>query len=642
MKGLGVVFMLITVLLMNVQTSLIEVYVYGSSLPPIDMGAYHNYEELTEELMRLNRTYSSILRVRSIGRSWENRTIWLIHITNFEVDRLKPSILIDGAHHGNEAICLEVCLFYAKYLVEGYFMGEVEGFPSYGYSIRRLVDERNIYIIPLVNPDGHARCPTAEYYADARKNARGVDLNRNYDFYWEEGDGNPHSPVYHGPAPFSELEAKAVRDFVLSHNINIYLSYHSGIEFMLIPWTYSQMPTIEHPLYIKLAEEASIMAGFTPFGLWRLYPAAGSSMDWVYHAKKALSFTVEVYVRRGARSWWEYFNPPGHRITEVAMKYLPLNLYLTDMAGWAPISFSYEVIGEAKLGSQVVLKVAMVNNGLIDISDLRIYVKAPKTLALTSSNLTLAPQIKAGGSLKLTWSFEVKHETLHSIAIAIEAKHLHQRFFEAQIHPPSKLHTLTIHVSGGFGRWRTSSILSLISLPSLETYRQSFVGFYRALKIAKVPEGDYVVVLTNMYNQRIGFKTIKVREGETSITLEASAFDLTVEVNDLKGEPVKNVEVLLCYENDTVVGRAHGPKTDWISLLKGVYKVKILINEEVVKEERVLLNKDQRLVVRVAIREAKVGEKTLIMITMALAVTVAFIAAMKIAEKKRQVKGKEP
>ncbi len=131
----------------------------------------------------------------------------------------------------------------------------------------------------------------------------GVDLNRNYDAHWELGEGRVDQSTYHGPSVWSEFESRAVRDWVLNHpNILAAASLHSGADVILHPWAWSRdEPLSDGQVYEHLARKGSQLTeccGFLGTGhTWTargLYPASGSTMDWLY-AQGIYAFTPEVY-----------------------------------------------------------------------------------------------------------------------------------------------------------------------------------------------------------------------------------------------------------------------------------------------------------------------------------------------------------
>jgi len=136
----------------------------------------------------------------------------------------------------------------------------------------------------------------------------GTDHNRNYDFYWEEGDQEVRAETYRGPAPFSEPETRAVRSFVqeLDH-LATGLSYHSGTDLILHPWGYSREAELpDEPWFEVMGEKGSELTevygyrGSTHVWTARgLYGAFGSTMDWLYGTRGTVAFSPEVYGASG-------------------------------------------------------------------------------------------------------------------------------------------------------------------------------------------------------------------------------------------------------------------------------------------------------------------------------------------------------
>jgi len=131
----------------------------------------------------------------------------------------------------------------------------------------------------------------------------GVDANRNYGALWELGDANPASPLYRGPAVWSEPESVAVRDFVLGRpRIVTALSYHSGADLILHPWAWSGDEALPDALlYELLSRKGSQLTEGNGFlgspHAWSaraLYAAPGTTMDWLY-AQGICAWTPEAY-----------------------------------------------------------------------------------------------------------------------------------------------------------------------------------------------------------------------------------------------------------------------------------------------------------------------------------------------------------
>jgi len=204
-------------------------------------GAYHSYGELESELKQLAAGYPSIVRLSSLGQSLEKRNIYALKISDHPGQREnEPKVAFLGCHHAREWISVEVPLEIASYLIRNYENDE---------RVKAIVNSSEIWIIPLVNPDG------LDYsilnYRLWRKNRRlndngsfGVDLNRNYSFYWGADDlGSsplPSSETYRGEQPFSEPETSAIRDLFLNVNFQPSFLITVSLRLSFIP---GAMPT---------------------------------------------------------------------------------------------------------------------------------------------------------------------------------------------------------------------------------------------------------------------------------------------------------------------------------------------------------------------------------------------------------------
>ncbi len=265
-------------------------------------GAFHSAKELETDLRALEEAHPQIVRLFTAGTSLENRNITAVKISdNAGLDEDEAGVLFLGCHHAREWISVEVPYLLARYLAENYDLDP---------AVRALVDRCEIWIIPLVNPDG------LEYsinsYRYWRKNRRanadgsfGVDLNRNYGFMWGVDDqgSSPEagSAVYRGLSAFSEPETLAVRNLFLQKDFQAVISYHSFSQVILYPWGYSDLPTGNDDLLLDLAGQMSgLIAGINgrsyPYGraASSLYTTNGDLTDWTFAMTGIPSFTIEL------------------------------------------------------------------------------------------------------------------------------------------------------------------------------------------------------------------------------------------------------------------------------------------------------------------------------------------------------------
>ena len=112
----------------------------------VSWNRYYDYAETTAILKRLVKAHPDRARLTSLGRSYGNREMWLLTITNFKTgdDTSKTAFWMDGGIHANEIQGTQACLYTAWYLLERY--GESD-------FVTDLVDSRTFYILPMMSPD---------------------------------------------------------------------------------------------------------------------------------------------------------------------------------------------------------------------------------------------------------------------------------------------------------------------------------------------------------------------------------------------------------------------------------------------------------------------------------------------------------
>lgn len=214
-------------------------FTYGS------MGGFYTYAEVVQKLDSLRLQYPTLITAKqNRGTSEQGRTIWSVKISdNADVDEsaTEPVIYFDGLHHAREPQGMATLLYYMCWLLDNYGTN-----PEATY----LVNNREIYFVPVVNVDGYYYNQTTNPNGggDWRKNRRnnggsyGVDLNRNYSYMWgydNIGSSNtPSSDTYRGPSAASEPETQAVQGMLNLYHPKIGISMHSVSGSTLNPFGY--------------------------------------------------------------------------------------------------------------------------------------------------------------------------------------------------------------------------------------------------------------------------------------------------------------------------------------------------------------------------------------------------------------------
>ncbi|MEN3046359.1 MAG: M14 family zinc carboxypeptidase [Candidatus Hydrothermales bacterium] len=213
---------------------------------------YHTFKELQKFLDSIIPFYKDIAKVETLNYTEVDlNPIIVVKISdNVRYDETEPPLLFVALHHAEEPLGLEICIELIKRLLT--FYGQDQ-------KITKFVNECEIYIVPCLNPDGYS-VVTEGICEIWRKNKRdnnkngifdykcgkegrgdGVDLNRNYDYLWNNaGSPDDTSEYYRGPFPFSEPETKSIKTLCERENFVIGITYHSartGLgEVIYYPW----------------------------------------------------------------------------------------------------------------------------------------------------------------------------------------------------------------------------------------------------------------------------------------------------------------------------------------------------------------------------------------------------------------------
>lgn len=274
------------------------------------MGGYLPYAQVIKNLDKMKELYPALITERMAIDSFtthQGRSIYYLVISNTPgtIDTDKPQILYDALHHAREPNSVSQLLFYMWYLLENYGQDDEVTF---------LVDNTTMFFLPMVNPDGYVHNEWTNpnggglwrknRYPNAAGDTVGVDLNRNYGYFWaydDQGSSDDEmSQTYRGPSAFSEPETQAVRKLCNDNNFLIGLNYHTFGNLLIHPWGYEDGPTAEDTLFkslgrVMIAENDYLLGtGTETVG----YTVNGDSDDWMYgeedEKNKIYSMTPEV------------------------------------------------------------------------------------------------------------------------------------------------------------------------------------------------------------------------------------------------------------------------------------------------------------------------------------------------------------
>ncbi len=339
------------------------------------MGGYYTFNEVLAQLDTMRAMFPGLITAKeSIGKSLEGRSIYMVKISSsINSDENKPQLLFTALHHAREPEGVMQMIYYMYYLLENYNTDPI---------VKYLVDNRAVYFIPVVNPDGYEYNRRAHpggggmWRMNRRNNSdgsAGVDLNRNYGpyKYWDAPNGgsdvNPGTDTYRGTAPFSEPETQVIRDFLSSHKIKCALNYHTYGNDLISPYGALDTETPDSLIFREFSSDMTIYNHFTTGTDLQTvgYSTRGNSDDYFYdgdtvaNSGKIIAMTPEV--GNASDGFW----PDQNRIFPLAEDCLYQNLYFTWVAGGYAslnnVNYNRQIFNA---GDDVSFSVSLKNKGL--------------------------------------------------------------------------------------------------------------------------------------------------------------------------------------------------------------------------------------------------------------------------------------
>ncbi|MBM3315568.1 hypothetical protein FJY71_06995, partial [candidate division WOR-3 bacterium] len=277
---------------------------------PEELQTYHSYTQVCSTLHATALLHPSICRLETLGTSYGGRPIPGLQVTqNPGVEHDRPCVRLIGTHHGNEKISTELTLAFLLYLCENY---------GSNAQVRALVDSREFWGIPILNPDGHV--------SNSRGNGSGRDLNRDYGWEWETYS-----------TPFSQPESRAAMWHGYAHVPVVEYDYHSTASYVNYLWDNTPHDPPDSAFLMALSRRyADSTYGSNTTRLVRIngydwYEVHGSCQDWVFGAAGGLATTIETQ-QPSARP----------RVDSICVANRRALLDMATMAGWGVRGRAYD------------------------------------------------------------------------------------------------------------------------------------------------------------------------------------------------------------------------------------------------------------------------------------------------------------
>jgi hypothetical protein len=227
--------------------------------------------------------YPDICQLVQFGTSVQNRPLYFMKITdNVNIEENEPELRYVSSIHGDEVVGYDMLIRLIQLLTTEY---------STNPRIMNIVNNTEIWICPMFNPDGYASAN--------RYNANGIDLNRN--FPMPSGNQHPDGNAW-------AQETVAMMSFSQAHSNNLSLNFHGGELVINYPWdyTYTLAPddallqemslTYTRP-HTSLWNSTDFVHGITNGAAW--YVITGSMQDWLYGYTDCIDLTAEI----GLNKW---------------------------------------------------------------------------------------------------------------------------------------------------------------------------------------------------------------------------------------------------------------------------------------------------------------------------------------------------
>lgn len=307
--------------------------------PPSDSG-YHNYAEMTADVNALVAAHPAIASKFVYGNSYEGRQLIGVKISdNVGSDEAEPEVLFTAHQHAREHLTVEMALYIMHLLTEGY---------GTDARITNLVNNREIWIMPDLNPDGGEYDIATGSYRSWRKNrqpnsgssAVGTDMNRNWAYNWGccgGSSGSTSSETYRGASAESAPEVKAVANWVRGRvvggvqQIKAHIDWHTYSELILWPYGYTFNDTApgltqdDRDAHATLGQNMASTNSYTPEQASDLYITDGTIDDWLWGVYKIFSFTFEMYPTGASPGFYppdEQIVPQTTRNKEAVLRFL--------------------------------------------------------------------------------------------------------------------------------------------------------------------------------------------------------------------------------------------------------------------------------------------------------------------------------
>ncbi|OMF89135.1 M14 family metallocarboxypeptidase [Paenibacillus sp. FSL R7-0273] len=269
----------------------------------VNANQVYSYTIMQRDIERLVKAYPDLVSMETLGQSAYGRQLWAV-----KLGRGDAVLFLNGSHHAREWMTTTVLMK----MIDTYAQAYVNNTTISEYSVRRLLDEVSIWIVPMVNPDGVALSQqgtaglTPELAQTLRRyngnstnftrwkaNMQGIDLNRQYPANWSairNAGSYPWYQNYKGQRPAQAPEVQLMMDFTYRIDPEMTISYHSSGE--IIFWHFNTLSSNVARDQV-IARTLSRMTGYSLVSPEK-NPSGGGYKDWFIQEFGRPGLTIEI------------------------------------------------------------------------------------------------------------------------------------------------------------------------------------------------------------------------------------------------------------------------------------------------------------------------------------------------------------
>lgn len=270
----------------------------------------YTYENMQNDLGIFARIFPETIQIDSMGRTEDNRELYHFRIGSANAPK---KVLIFGGIHGREYMTSQLLMEQTTEFLMKLCRTRCKEY-------EKIMEGKAIHIVPMANPDGvtisqmgamgiknpdlksmveeialreGGRHPQGNYFSRWKANAKGVDLNRNFDALWENCEDavqQPSRECYKGQNPESETESRALAELTRQEGFLRTISYHSS--GAVIYWDFYQEGELRLNTW-KFAKAMGEITGYEVLGK-NGEQSSGGYKDWALLKMGIPSLTIEI------------------------------------------------------------------------------------------------------------------------------------------------------------------------------------------------------------------------------------------------------------------------------------------------------------------------------------------------------------